>query len=360
MTLLLLDGFDAQDKSKWNEFGMYMGFGTTGVRTGSRALYNTQSSDTWGPWTTHGSVRQHIPVDHQDDEIIVGCFVNFSGSTTIPAAISFYNGFNGSSMPRMFWVSIFAGQPIKVYFPTNSNNSEYSTNQLQVGTLLAESTEAFPVAPGGAYVEVRAYVHDTAGRCVVRLNGQTVIDYTGDTRWNTVGTAVIKVVSIGPPHNNFGQIDDLYILAADAVAPNDFLGDVRVETLTVSGTTSAGLTGSDGDSTDNHLLVDELPVSDADYVQGDTAGQRDVYTLTNLPAGSSVKGVQVSARALKDDAGERSLRFGIRSGGSESTRDVSLSTTAASATHVVGADPATSAAWTEAGVNGAEVVVEVV
>lgn len=44
-------------------------------------------------------------------------------------------------------------------------------------------------------------------------------------------------------------------------------------------------TGSDGNSTDNYLLLDETPPNDAtDYVESNTSGQIDDYTVDNTPA----------------------------------------------------------------------------
>lgn len=43
--------------------------------------------------------------------------------------------------------------------------------------------------------------------------------------------------------------------------------------------------GSDGNSTDNYLLVDEVPPNTTDYVESNTSGQIDEYELTATPAG---------------------------------------------------------------------------
>jgi hypothetical protein len=64
--------------------------------------------------------------------------------------------------------------------------------------------------------------------------------------------------------------------------------------------------GSDADSTDNYLHVDEDPHdSDTSYVETDTATNRDSYTMDNytLPTGFSVAAVIPMAIAKKVDAG---------------------------------------------------------
>jgi len=83
------------------------------------------------------------------------------------------------------------------------------------------------------------------------------------------------------------QLDDMYVVdAIDATANqgrpfNDFLGPVRVEPLnpTAQGP-SAQWTGSDGDTVDNVLLVDDgTALNTTDYLQALSSGLRDLYTV---------------------------------------------------------------------------------
>jgi hypothetical protein len=50
---------------------------------------------------------------------------------------------------------------------------------------------------------------------------------------------------------------------------------------------SSDFGGSDGNNTDNYLLVNEVPPDTATYVQDDTSGQIDDYALDNTPAAMS-------------------------------------------------------------------------
>lgn len=65
-------------------------------------------------------------------------------------------------------------------------------------------------------------------------------------------------------------------------------------------------TGSDADSTDNYLLIDEIPPDSADYVQSNTSGQIDDYNITNMPAGvgatDTINVVHVGVYAAVSDA----------------------------------------------------------
>lgn len=231
------------------------------------------------------------------------------------------------------------------------------------GALLATGTTTI-ATDTWFYVEVRATVADSGGICQVRLNGATTpeIDYTGDTRNGGTSTNVdaVSLQAFNPsPTIRFA---DWYILNASGAVNNTWMGDVRVATLTPSGNgASSQLVGSDGNSTDNYLLVDELPPSTADYVESATVGHTDTYPVTDLPAGvTTVKGVQVAALAAKSDAGAVSARVVARVAGTDYAPDVvALSTSYTETLRMWETSPATSTAWTTTEVDALEVGVQV-
>lgn len=229
------------------------------------------------------------------------------------------------------------------------------------GTLLATGTQqVFDNA--WSYIEISCTISDTVGQVHVRLNGATTdeVSYTGDTKNGGTATTIDNVRwEIG----SAGRISDVYILDGTGSAPNNsFLGDVVVRTLSPSGNgTYSQLLGSDADSVNNYLLVDEHPYSSTDYVGSATTGQKDSYAMTDLPAGvSTVYGVQVVGQMFKSDASLAQSRLILRSGGTDyggSTRV--LTTSPIGYYELYSQDPATSAAWTPAGVNNMESGMEV-
>lgn len=83
-------------------------------------------------------------------------------------------------------------------------------------------------------------------------------------------------------------------------------GPFEIERLipTGSGTSSAWV-GSDADSVDNYLLVDDGDKNSADYVTSSTAAQDDTYThSTTIPATSTVYAVQTTIAASNTVLGE--------------------------------------------------------
>ena len=91
--------------------------------------------------------------------------------------------------------------------------------------------------------------------------------------------------------------DDVYLMAGTG---DEFLGDCTVATLLPTGNGFVNqFVGSDGNSTDNYLLVDEQPPSSTDYVGSATTGQQDLYTLTNLTGSGTVLAVAPTIYAVR-------------------------------------------------------------
>jgi hypothetical protein len=212
-------------------------------------------------------------------------------------------------------------------------------------------------------MEVKATIADSGGNVEVRINGQTFINYTGDTRNSTTGTAGIDRVTLAgyASGTTGGMWDDFYVLDTTGSALNNFLGDCRVSTLAPTSDSAVQFTKSTGAS--NFSCVDEgRHNSDTDYVESSTAGHIDKYGYADLSANvTTVHAVQVMSYARKTDAATRTLRNKLYS----SSATLDGSTTAVTYAYqpiatLATTDPNTSAAWTAAGVNAALAGVEIV
>jgi hypothetical protein len=174
------------------------------------------------------------------------------------------------------------------------------------------------------------------------------INYTGDTKNGGTSTNIdaarfTAVTSTG------AIMDDLYICNSSGSTNNDFLGDVRVKRRHPDGNgASSQLVGSDGNSTDNHLLVSEVPPSTSNYVAGSTVGHRDLYTFDNIGISGDVLGVQTVVYAQKSDAGTSNIKTVARSSGGTVVTGSSqaLSTTWDTYGSAVMETDADGAAWT--------------
>lgn len=227
-------------------------------------------------------------------------------------------------------------------------------------TVLATSTKALGVNIW-RYVEMKVFIHDTSGTIEVRVDGEVWLNFVGDTR-NAGTSSNIDLLAFYHYVNFNSFIDDLYICDTNGTANNDFLGDSRIETLRPNANgSSSQFVGSDGNSIDNYLLVNEATPSTAEYVSSGVAGNKDLYNFFDLSnSASTVKGVQLNTYVAKSDTGSRSVTNLVKSGIAEATgATTTLSSSYTVVSHVQEIDPSTSAAWTANGINTAEFGVRV-
>lgn len=330
MALLFMDGFGGEDiLLKWDPNSQGMNTASASPRVPGCFYANTNSST---------------------------IYKTITASTKVIAGLGYSPSGNG--------YIAFMGDGGTVYHISVVRDN--TTGRLQIrrgdtnGTLLVTGTQSLAAGMWN-YVEVSVTISDTVGEVHVRLNGNPTdeVSFVGDTK-NGGTASMIDKITINP---NGGRLADVYILNDTGSVNNNFLGDVVVRTLSPSGNgNSSQLVGSDGNSTDNYLLVDEHPYSASDYAGSATVGQKDTYAMADLPAGvTTVYGVQISSIMRKSDASLAQSRLLLRSGGTDYagiTR--TLTTSSIGYYELYPQDPATSAAWTPAGVNSIESGMEVI
>lgn len=233
------------------------------------------------------------------------------------------------------------------------------------GALLA--TSATPIILNSwHYIEMKATIADSGGMVEVRIDGVSRLSFSGDTRngGTSTNTDVLYFPGYGTSATgSIRVIDDIYICDGSGAVNNDFLGDIKIETLypNANGANSQ-LSGSDGNQIDNYQLVDEVgvPVT-SDYVSSAVVGARDTYAFSNLTTSTGpIKGLQINAYANKSDAGSRSIKGLAVSGGSiaiGTARPLQTSYLPHLTVHEV--DPNGGGAWTIASINNAEFGIEV-
>ena len=181
-----------------------------------------------------------------------------------------------------------------------------------------------------------------------------MLNYTGDTR-NGGTVAGIDTVRLGGLYGPNALFDDVYICDGTGSAPyNTFLGEIRVHSL--SPTAAGSSTQWTPDTGSNYARVNEVPYSAANYVQSGTSGQRDTYTMADLPVSpETVLAVQNNIVAKRTDAAAISIKPVIKSGATLSYgSSTSLTTYDSTLSDIRVADPNTSTAWTASGVNALE------
>lgn len=214
------------------------------------------------------------------------------------------------------------------------------------------------------YWEFKVVFSQTVGTVTIRKNDVTVLTATGLDTCDTANEYAnwLYLGDILGAQNRFTFFDDLVVMddtdsGVSGAPNNNFLGDVRVEALYPNGNgNSSQLDGSDGNSTDNYLLVDENPDDgDTTYVESGDVGDKDTYTFTNLSSSAgTVYGVQTVFIARKTDAGTRTFATVARvSGTEEDSADFGLGTSYAMFREIREADPLGNQ-WTLSNVNAAE------
>jgi len=348
MSLIHIDGFDhyatADLAAKgWTSGGVNASVTLTGGRTGGGGLSFASSSS--------ATAVRGVATAEKNSTFIMG--FAYKPNTV---------GNSGGEIAAMFGDNA-ATQHITLS-ATLTGALEVRRGTQVASTVLASSSGGVIPAAAWSYVELLVTLSDTVGVVKVRVNGALVIDASALDTKNAGTATVFDAVRLGHASSasDAGTVDDFYLCNVAGTVNNGFLGDCRVRTLLPNGNgANSGLLGSDANSIDNYLLVDEATPDVADYVGSGTDNLKDTYLFPDLTETvGAVRGVQVNSYAAKTDAGAKSLALVTRSGAADyDSADLALGTSAGYLRQLRELDPATAAAWTIAGVNAAEFGVKV-
>ena len=234
--------------------------------------------------------------------------------------------------------------------------------------VLAQSVEGL-TSGAWAFVEFRWVIDAAAGSFAIRVNGLTVLSYTGGTIeinpspstlgvWNAV--RLLTVPSATPAPFLTLRMCDLYLAdlaTADADDVSDYLGDGIIETILPNGAgASTGWTpntGANWEATNDSPAPDD----DATYVAATPVGTTDTYHFEDLPPGTIVKGVHVCILARKETEGSAAVAPIVHQGGVDyvgPTQGVANVVYDHYITQAYDLNPATSAKFTSAEVNAGQ------
>lgn len=224
-----------------------------------------------------------------------------------------------------------------------------------------------------AYLEIRMKASTTVGEVEIRLNGNPtpVLNLVGVNTGNSTYDQITFIHTGGT--GNVTDFSAWYLLNKAAATwvsgkDNNFLGHIRYAALEPTGNgNSSVLVGSDGNSIDNYLLVDDGATSinhdgDTTYVQSPTVGAKDTYAMENMPTAPLVIYAVIPVLiAKKTDAGTRGIKSVVRRSVTDydGATEQFLGTSYDSYRQVMGEDPSTGVAWTQSGVDAMELGVKV-
>lgn len=154
---------------------------------------------------------------------------------------------------------------------------------LRNNTVIA--TADMPLALGAwLRVEMRvANIDDTGGTAEIRLNGVTVIDFTGDLY--QVGPKSIYSASFHT--SGSWRLDDPQIHNSAGSTMNGFLGDLVMETIRPTGPGTTTQSTPTGAATAWQAVSEVVPNNDTSYAAISTVGSKDTYVYGDLTAGAA-------------------------------------------------------------------------
>lgn len=340
MALLFMDGFDhyatADFTKKWTSINASPQILPTSGRRGG------------------GAAR----IDVYNTNLVFKTFPFTSNTWILGFAFNSGGGFGSASL-----AGILDGSTYQCELRTNSDGTMSVTRN---GTALTGGTSTRAMNAGTwNYIEWKVTIADSiaANSCVVRVNGEDWLSVAaGQDLKNSANAFANRIVigGSGPISMTNLLFDDLYVCDQTGPAPyNNFLGDVRIDTLLPNGDgTYQAWSPSTG--TTHYTCVDENPINTTDSVQTAGVGNRDSYTFQDLPAlTGNVLAVQTNIAAIKNDAGSRSVKTLVKSGATVSTGTAqALNNSYLYYNDMFVNDPNTGTAWTQAAINAAEFGVE--
>ena len=347
MTAILFDGFDHRDAiDRWTNINSG-NYATDIVRTGSTSFI---------PGGGNSDLALYLDLSSTDDDdgITVG-FGFYAVGGADQQLLSFVD-----RVTNVCHVSLrFQGTSRGWQLRRGGDGFPFA-----LSAVLADTEPNIAIIGTWHYIEVKVKIADSGGTIELRQDGVTRLSYAGDTQ--NGGVANVDRIAWSSRINGLNyRIDDIYILNEQGSLNNDFLGDTRCYPLYPNGNGNySQLVGSDGNSTDNYLLVDESPApSSADYVGSATPGDKDTYTFEDMPVSvGTVRGVETRVFAAKTDTGTKQVRALIRRSATDANGvDHALADSAyVTFQDMWEQDPhAGPGAWTITNVNGSEFGAEV-
>jgi len=183
-------------------------------------------------------------------------------------------------------------------------------------TASALSTSSFPI---GNYYHVEAYIKidDSNGRIVVKVNGVTEIDYTGDTKPGA--DTAINLIKFGYDFTGSKKGDSGYYIDDIIFDNSTWIGNVKIYPVRIGsigyydGTAYFEAVGN----SDILSCINEVPPNYNDYIISDTTGAKVSFkllqsNLDNLSNTSSIKSLNLKTVCNNTGNSTKKLKLFIR------------------------------------------------
>lgn len=232
---------------------------------------------------------------------------------------------------------------------------------MRAGTTEIGITSGLGLA-GGAwyYIEVKAVIHDSTGAVTVQVGGSPVLTLTSQDTRNGGSGLITNFSYVNSSVSNKVYYDNVYCLNTSGSVNNDFLGPQVVKTIRPS----SDVTPNDwtvGSGSDHFAGANEDVISGTNYIEDDTAAQRELFGLTDLVGVADIKGIQINSVTRVTTGTAFNLKNVLKSG---STTDVSSASSITSTSYstkktIYETNPDTAVAWVDADIDALQTGVEV-
>lgn len=354
--LLFTEGFDwststvnIQNTTKWELFGSF-NINTTNQR------FTSGGNNINGTGRGSGN-RLYRPIGQNLVSGVIGFAVRIDASASYQ--MNFCHLSDGIPASGTVQLGVILNDDLTLSIIRNSTANVLGT------TTFALSTATWH------YIEFKFKISDSisAGDVQIYVDGDSKLSLAAATDTKHTSNAYATYMgfngnspAVTTPGGGAYYIDDIYLIDLTGSTNNAPLGNVRIQTLLPNGNgNSSQFTGSDGNSTDNYLLVDEPNYATTDYVDGANVGDKDTYAFANTTATTAtIYGLTINVNALKTDAGARGIKPVVRHSGTDyDGTEITLSTSAIGYQQVYEQNPGTSSGWTKSDVDAAEFGVKV-
>jgi hypothetical protein len=212
-------------------------------------------------------------------------------------------------------------------------------------TASVQATGSIQLLVGKVYlIEIRYKPLNTGGICTVKVDGVQDINFSGDS---TAGLENAQTIRFGGSNSN-AIVDDIVVDDAN------WIGNTKIGIIVPNGTgTTNNWTASAGTA---YQCVDEIPPVDTDYVYSNTVDQIATYAMGTISNMNTIKAVQLQARAAYEGSPTPlHIQLGVRAGADYFATDLSPGISFGMLTRILELNPADSAAWEQADIDGLEV-----
>jgi hypothetical protein len=330
---------------------------TDGAETGSTIGIISFSGTT----TVDSSVKKSGSYSYKNSNDSSYFGVDIPASSELYIKTWFYSVYgSGSGLAPIWWKN---GTTALGYLRLTSPYPEFYVGSSKVATssrALEEKTWYL--------VEVHVKIHDSTGVLELRIDGllDTSATFNGDTKPGADATITQICFNHYASSSTAAYTDDIAINDTAGAVDNSWCGDGHVIKLAPNANgDSSDLVGSDGNSTDNYALVDDVPHdTDTTYVESATGGDYDLYNLSacGLDATHVIQRVWTESMAKDTTTAGGQIKHVMKTNSTEyDSSAIDLGTSYAlqkGAEQLV--NPQTTSAWTPAELDALQVGVKIV